>query len=460
LNINRFNKTEMKTRIFSLVIIFIISLFAITSLQAQEEKVKKYGEDSVNCIMNLSLYKEFFKQWKASGYKNVAINDVIPPWRSVFLYCPASRQSLYLDGVKIMTWRIQNSKDAVVKNKMIDTLMMVYDSRIKYFNKEGYVLGRKGVDLYTYRPEDFEEAYNILERSVETAGNKSSPDVLVFYMRATKKMIDEEKAPVDIIFENYDQSSQIIDFNLKRYAEDQKKKSNWENVKGNIDITFEPYATCEALVEIYTPKFQESPNDIDMLKKLTKLLDKKKCIDAPLYFESTVKLYELEPSPESAYLIGKMMMKKEDYNKAITYLKEGEKLEDQESVFNSYLMLAEAYSRLKNYPAARSYALKAARINPDDGHPYLLIGDMYAASGNECGTNDLSKKAVYWAAVDKYYTAKRVDASLAEIANSRISTYSAHFPQGQAIFFHNLNEGDDYKVECWINETTKVRAAK
>ena len=450
----------MKTRIFSLFIVTAMVFLASAPATAQQDSVKKYGEDSVSCIMNLSLYKEFYKQWQGSGYKNTAVKDAIKPWRRVFLNCPASRQSLYLDGIKITEWRIKNTKDEALKDKLIDTLLMVYDQRIKYFNKEGYVLGRKGVDMYTYRPENFDDAYKVLNRSVEIDGNESYPDVLVFYMRATKKMVDEEKAPVDIIFENYDQCSQIIEYNLRANEDDQKKYSNWENVKGNIDITFEPYATCEALVNIYTPKFKENPGDIEMLKKLTKLLDKKKCVEEPLYFDATLKLYELDPSPEAAYLIGKMMMKNEDYNEAIKYLKEGEKLEDDEYVFNSYLLLAEAYSRLMNYPAGRSYALKAASVNPNDGHPYILIGDMYAASSKECGTNDLDKKAVYWAAVDKYYQARRVDESLADIANSRINTYSAYFPMSETIFFHNLNEGDDYQVECWINETTKVRAAK
>ena len=450
----------MKTRIFSLFIVTALAFAALSPARAQEKKVKKYGEDSVSCIMNLSLYKEFYKQWKNSGYKNAAVKDAIKPWRRVFLDCPASRQSLYLDGVKIMDWRIKNTEDEALRARLIDTLFMVYDQRIEYFNREGFVLGRKGVDMYTLRPENFEEAYEVLKRSVELDGNKSYPDVLVYYMRATKKMVDEEKAPIDIIFENYDECSAIIDFNMKKYAGDQKKYSNWENVKGNIDMTFEPYATCEALIRIYTPKFGENPDDIEMLKKMTRLLDKKKCVDDPLYFDGTLRLYELEPSPVSAFLIGKMMMKKDQFSDAIKYLKEGENLEDQEDVFDSYLLLAEAYSRLKNYPAGRSYALKAASLNPDDGHPYLLIGDMYAASSKECGTNDLDKKAVYWAAVDKYYQARRVDEELAEIASDRIRTYSAYFPVSETIFFHNLNEGDDYQVECWINETTKVRAAK
>ena len=89
-----------------------------------------------------------------------------------------------------------------------------------------------------------------------------------------------------------------------------------------------------------------------------------------------------------------------------------------------------------------------------------MIGDMYAASSKSCGSNDLEKKAVYWVAVDKYYMAKQLDPEVTELANSRIKAYSIYFPPKEDIFFHNLNEGDEYMVECWINEKTKVRAAK
>jgi len=89
-----------------------------------------------------------------------------------------------------------------------------------------------------------------------------------------------------------------------------------------------------------------------------------------------------------------------------------------------------------------------------------MIGDMYAASSKTCGGNDLEKKAVYWVAVDKYYKAKQVDPEIAELANSRIKSYSIYFPPREDIFFHNLNEGEEFMVECWINEKTTVRAAK
>ena len=86
---------------------------------------------------------------------------------------------------------IKNETDPDRKNALIDTLMGIFDTRIEYFGKEGYVLGRKGVSLYTLRIGDFEEAYGILKKSVDLEESKSYPDVLVFYMRATKKLIDE-----------------------------------------------------------------------------------------------------------------------------------------------------------------------------------------------------------------------------------------------------------------------------
>ena len=135
-------------------------------------------------------------------------------------------------------------------------------------------------------------------------------------------------------------------------------------------------------------------------------------------------------------------------------------MEDQDKVDDAYIFLAEAYKAQTNYPRARQMALKAAELNPGWGMPYLFIGDLYAISAKDCGDNDLTKKVAYWAAVDKYYKAKKVDSELTEIANKKINTYKIYFPQTEVLFFYNLNEGESYTVGCWINEATTIRAAK
>ena len=153
-------------------------------------------------------------------------------------------------------------------------------------------------------------------------------------------------------------------------------------------------------------------------------------------------------------------MQQERYKEAIPYMEDATEMDDKEKVDDAYIFLAEVHRALDNFPKARQMALKAIELNPGWGQPYLFIGDLYAMSAKKCGNNDLTKKVAYWAAVDKYLKAKRVDPELTDLANKRVRTYSAYFPGAEVIFFYNLSEGESYKVECWINETTKVRAAK
>ena len=70
----------MKTSIVSLLLTLAMILGFATITEVSAQGIKKYGEtpeDSTECIMNLSLYSEFYKQWKASGYKNASISDAI-----------------------------------------------------------------------------------------------------------------------------------------------------------------------------------------------------------------------------------------------------------------------------------------------------------------------------------------------------------------------------------------------
>jgi tetratricopeptide (TPR) repeat protein len=445
------------------VLLSVILGFAPTSLtfsQDDEQSAGKYGSDSVTCVMNISLYREFFKQWKASNYTNETIKDLIGPWRWVFLNCPKGTQNTYIDGVKIISYMIEKAPNEAVKDRYIDTLMMVYDQRIQYFGKEGYVLGRKGVDLATLRPDRYEQIFKDLKRSVELEGDATAGPVLVYYFKATIGMATTGKADSSVIFEVYDQCMTVIDHNLKKNEGNDEEINNWEVVQNNIEMMLEPFATCEDLISIFKKKYEATPDDIELLKKITKLLDDKRCQDDPFYFETTEKLYKLEPTPASAYLLAKMLMKEEKYSDAIVYLKEVEKMDDPVTVQKSYKYLAECYRAQKNFPTARSYAQKAIALNPNDGQPYIMIGDMYAESAHDCGDNDLTQRVAYWAAVDKYIKAKQADPSVAEDADKRISSYSVYFPSTQTCFFYSLKEGDTYRVECWINEDTRVRPSK
>ncbi|MEZ5197089.1 MAG: tetratricopeptide repeat protein [Bacteroidales bacterium] len=450
---------KLKTVLF---ISLFLSSMAFSTLKAQVELEAKYGDDSVTCVMNNSLYYEFYRQWKQSDYKNTSWKDAMAPWRWVFLNCPQSTINIYLHGEKLLEHKLETVTDKNHKDKYIDTLMMMYDARIKYFGKEGYVLGKKGVDLYKLRPSSYQEAYEILKKSIDLEGNESSGPSLIYYFRAAEKMVKAEKAEKVVLVDIYDQTSEIIDFNIKQAEAENKPKdvTNWENIRGNIELSFEPYATCEDLISIYSEKFEAASNDVDLLKKITKILDKKDCTDSDLFFMATENLHKAKPTARSAELMGKMYIQRKQYTEATKYLQQAIDLyEDDNERADVHFLVANVYFELEQYSKARTHCYETLKVRPEEGKVYILIGDMYQATAKDCGDNDLTSRVAYWAAVDKYIKAKDVDSSVSDVAKSRINTFSQYFPATETIFFYDLKKGDPYKVGCWINESTTVRTS-
>ncbi len=462
----------MKLKSALITLAFLAGVTVVVNAQSftPKDDIPKYGNDSIECVKNLSLYRGDYKQWKQSGYKNSLISSAVKYWRKVLDNCPKATENLYVDGVKMTEYRIKKEKDKVKKQGLVDTLMMLYDMRMHYFPNDyktgnsqvGELLGRKGVDLYQNTPNEYVKVYEILGESIELDKEKTKGPVFVYYFRSITKMAQKGEIDTTAIVDAYDMISDYVDFNIEKYEKlnKQKKVEQYNNIKGNIENTFEPFANCKDLVRIYTKKYRENPDDVDLIKKITKLLDKKDCFESELYFKTTVALYEHEPSPESAYLIGKMLLKEQKFAEAVPYLEEAIKMENESRAYKALIFLAEDFMNLKRYEKARVTALQAAKKNPNAGKPYVIIGDIYAASAKDCGNDELTKKVAYWAAVDKYKKARSVEPDLAELMNKRISSYQKYFPSTELLFFHNLNEGDEYTVECWINEVTTVRAAK
>ncbi len=440
----------------------LLILFAIPVLYGQ-----KYGADSLKCVENLSLYKINFRMWKDYNFSQEVIDQVpvYEPWKWVFENCPLSSQNIYLDGVVILKYFYEKETDSARKAQLVDSIMLVYDKRIEYFgtspsSREGIVLGRKGIDLLTFSPERFYDVYQILDRSVALEGNKSTGPVLVYYFHTTISSARAGLVDSSMIIDNFEKIMTIVDFNEKQSQEKEQERTEWQGIRLNIESLFEPFATCEDLIAIYRKKVVQTPDDTELLKEITQMLDKRNCSADPLYFEATVKLYELEPNPESAFLIGRMLYRKNEYSKAMEYLLQATDMADINSRADCFLLLADAYRNMRDYPKSRSFAYKCAELRPRDGNPYIMIGDLYASSASDCGNDEISSKAAYWAAVDKYLKAKSVDPSVEKAANERIYSYSRAFPAMERLFFHDLKEGDTYSVGCWINETTTVRAAR
>lgn len=443
----------------SKVLLIIIALLAFSGSQVIAQKtMKKYGEDSISCITHTSLYREFYKQ------KNY--EDALPHWRWVFNNCPLVSQNVYIDGVKIMSAKISDAKNVKARNAYIDTLMMVYDKRIKYFgdsptSRTGMVLGRQAVELEYYRPTDTVKIYQYLRKSIESEGLDSDPIIVSRYFISVSNQVVNKRFPSDSIAEVYDRLSDLVDQKMDLIKGETEQENKWSEVRILLESLFEPYATCDEIEKIYTRKFNQSPDDTILLKKITRLLDRKDCTDRDLFFKATENLHKAKPTGQSAYLMGKLSLIKGDIGKAESYFIEAvPNLDDALKAKTCYYLATINYDK-KSYSEARSYALKSLAINPNDGKCYLLIGNMYAASAASCGGSDeIAQRAGYWAAVDKFIKARNVDPSVAEEANKGIETYTAYFPTRERLFFNEIKEGSSYNVGCWIGETTTVRASR
>ena len=92
------------------------------------------------------------------------------------------------------------------------------------------------------------------------------------------------------------------------------------------------------------------------------------------------------------------------------------------------------------------------------GAAYLLIASMYASSANSCGTDVVSKRMVYVAALNKALKAKAIDPSISRVANKYIKSYSNNLPSKKDLFVAGIEAGTSHKIGCWIQETVRVRS--
>jgi hypothetical protein len=221
------------------IIPFFVLFFINMSIPAQTgiKDGSKYGhgEDSIRCLVNLTLCRDQVKE----GNYGAALNY----WKIAYNECPQSSQNLYIDGAKIFGYFIGVEKDPGKKEAFIDTLMMIYDRRMKYFDQKGNILGRKAVDLLKYRSaniDSVEEAYKYLKESINLMKNKSSMTVVDAFMASTIALFNSGRLSDMEVIENYSTSTDIIDFTLAENPADSIARTVREKIHRNFNSSGAP----------------------------------------------------------------------------------------------------------------------------------------------------------------------------------------------------------------------------
>lgn len=453
----------MNTKIF--IIAIITAFFISTGIQAQG----KYGTDSVECVKQLSLYDGFLKQ------ENHV--DALRHWRWVFNNCPEVSIRVYLDGIKIVEKIMEAEVDEAKKDKYVDTIMMIYDRRIQYFNDEAKVWGIKSVDYFNYRRKvEIEKSYEYLTKAFDLGLNETHPAVLVKFMQATvlmhmKKLLDDKQ-----FVDNFSRTFETVGYFMKMYPEDPNGNKTKEIVLSllmNSDIgkdnaklisTFETLWT-EKNGELYVARaiISVMSAKADKEKREERPEEAKKLYNSPVFYKSLEKLVAEDPSENTYAIMAGLSEDKGKYSEAIDYYKKAIELSvNDKSKGNYNFEIAKiSGSYLNSYGSARNYAFLAKDLNSDLApNVYILVGTFYGKSSESCGNAKLGNKDIYWAAYD--IVAKALNYQISDgmrtQVNKLLASYKGVWPTRNDIFFANITEGSSYKVECWINETVTVRA--
>ena len=407
----------------------------------------------------VSLYQENVKQYKASKDQRY-LQEAYPQWKTIVANCPKQSKNLYINGANILKVMIANAKSAEEKAAYIEELMAMYDTRIAKYGEAAKYTAKKANELEEILKEDgLQQYYALYSEAVKIGGDDLEAAYLVKYMEATINYVRAGYAEPTLVVDNYDIASDLLEDELQKNAADSVKAATIRGYIAGVEAAFSPYATCDQLVEIYSKKFEADPENVELLKKITGIMMRKRCTEQDLFFRATENLYRLEPSPATAMRMGQMCISKKQYHDAVKYLNDAIQGVSGKDKYNAYLFLGYAHTGAKNWSAARTAYNNAAAADATKGEPYMRIALLYASTVSSASEDNVGGKSAYWAAVDKLQRSKSVEPTEENIEayNSLISSYASHFPSKTDAFMAGLENGKAYRVPGWIGETTIVR---
>lgn len=413
----------------------------------------KYGADSAQCITNLSFYKEYFKQ------KNY--DESIPSWRKAYKICPpTASQNLLIDGTTLLRRLItKNAKDAEYQAKLVDTLLTIHDTRAQYYPKYAVTAyNNKGQDLHNY-VKDAQKLYDGYEGIIANNQADTRATILLFDMQAAIDLFQDGKLDAETVINAYQRNSDLLE---SAKPDNDAEKEQIANVKNDMGSLFagSKVASCESLVELYTPRLAADPDNLQLAQSIVKTMSMTEgCDNNDLFLQAVTTMNKLDPSASSSYYLYRLHGARGNVKEAIVYMENALASDDVEDTRKADWTYELATFCFKNGESARAfeYASKVAAENESlAGKAYFLIGNIWGST--RCGGDEISRRAPYWVACDYMNKAKAADASLTDEANRYISQYSVYFPETAEAFMYDITKGQSYTVVCGgMRATTTVR---
>ena len=396
-----------------------------------------HGNDSIEALGSLSLYQE--------AYKRKAWEEAIEPWTFVFEKAPLSQVRIYKDGAWIFEQLIQQESDAAKKKEYFDTLMKIYDQRLKYmdalnsFSSEKDQSFKEGINDTGNDTEGF-VLYGFMQLSdarYKANNEKYREDYINDYLLVTDicgrllQQANEYESQVIPADPNSEDSTKWVE----QVILDPTAEKIIANYQPPFDQAEELFvnsgaADCDALDKIYRPKVEANKTDNTYLTGVLKVLSSFDCDKSDLYDIAADYSYQINKTPQAAIGKASKCLKANDTNGAIKYFDEAISLLDDNASKGKYAYIVAALLYKKgNTSGCLNYINKTLQYNPSNGGAYLLKASIVARSGSR---KDIMSTAPYCLAIDICNKAKAVDPSCAGRANRAIANYTANlYPKSE-----------------------------
>jgi tetratricopeptide (TPR) repeat protein len=417
-------------------------------------------QDSIECLQLMGTYKHLIIQKE--------YDLAIGPWRKALLKCPGSNLSLYIDGVKILKNKIETEKSKAVRLRYVDTLIFVYDQRIKYFGHDpvfstSYIFGLMGLDLQQYRPEAYDEAYHYFSQCFSSQQKQTLPSVMVGLMKSAVAMNKAKLLDADSIVFFYKNSVEYAQAQLKATVSSDKREVIAEALILLEDIYLTAGLTdCETLVQTLKPRFDAAPYDPKVVKRVANILDKSNCHGTELFKTVSQKLYSMDSTSANALLLARQYATNNEALLAIKYFKRAISLERDSARKAQILVEAgtNIYQRFGRYGEAKLYFTLAKSYRPKWSQPLLGLSRLYAAAAKTYSSNAFENTMLYWAAADKLNEALKIEPNLIKTIEEEVQRVNSNFPPVIEIAAAGYKLGETVMIKGWVAELTIVRARK
>ncbi len=414
------------------------------------------------------LYKDLIKEKK--------YEEAFPLWEKAYYGAPASNGRVkyqFDDGVAIYSYKYKIEKDTNKKKIFVDSVMSIYTKRMKCFGDDAYIKGRMAFDYYYTFPgtKSDKEIYDMFKMNFDVNGKK--PDY--FVVNPFTKLLWDRVVSGEVSNEEGRKYAKLINQSIV-YGKANCKKTlceSWDIIDSYAPARLESlegkdgFYDCDYYADKYFSRFENDPTNCDMINLVGRRLKRGGCSASDPRLVAVTQAYTTNCKVVKQTQTGPLREAYSLYNEGKTrdaivkfdeYISGSTDIEKKAKI--TMVVSRIYYGDLKDFPSSRKYALRAAKIKPKWGDPYMLIGKLYASSGPLCGSGrGWKSQVVTWAAIDKFEYAKSIDPSVAAEANKFIRQYKQYMPKKEDIFQRRIKVGDSFKVPCWIQENTTVRTA-